>query len=414
MVTMASKSALFVHSNFPAQFGIIADALTAAGWRSAAIASRTGRVIGNIPLKRWCVTRNSTNGIYPPATRAEADFIRGRAAAECAFALQETGFSPELIIGHPGWGETLFLKQIFPNAKQILYGEFYYHSQGADCEFDQEFDIPSIEERFRVHAKNATLALAYAEADRIVCPTLFQATLLPEVFRSRTIIIHEGVDTDRVRPDPTAKFTLGDGRVLDRSMPVITFVNRRFEPLRGFHIFVRALTRVLTEVPTARALLIGSDERGGYGAPAPNGTTWKEYFLSEVRGRLDMSRVHFTGPVIYDQFLAALSISTAHVYYTYPFVLSWSLLEAMACECLVIGSDTAPVRDALTHEVNGILLNFFDVDGLADALIKACREQRAFLPLRISARSTVLDQFDRSRKCTPAWLKLVADVTNES
>ncbi|HEX2137700.1 MAG TPA: glycosyltransferase [Microvirga sp.] len=408
-----TKDVLFVHTNFPGQFGFIAQALKDRGWRCAAIASQTGRALGGIPLLRWQTPRGSTSGIFPPAARAENNLIRGRAAAECALALQRQGFDPDLIIGHPGWGETLLLKEIFPRARQILYGEFYFRTRGVDVGFDPEFGQPSIEERFRIYAKNATIALAFAEADRIVCPTPFQASLLPKAFRSRTILIHEGVDTDRVRPGPTATLTLDDGRVLDRSVPVITFINRQFEPLRGFHIFMRALPRVLAELPDAHAVLIGADEPARYGMAAPNGATWKGHLLPEVAGRLDMSRVHFTGRVPYDRMLAALSISAAHVYYTYPFVLSWSLLEAMACECLVIGSDTAPVRDAVEHDVNGLLLDFFDVDALAQALVAACRQPDRFSPLRKAARRTILDGFDRKRQCEPAWLRLVDDVLSE-
>jgi glycosyltransferase involved in cell wall biosynthesis len=256
-----------------------------------------------------------------------------------------------------------------------------------------------------VHAKNATMAMAFGEADRIVAPTPFQAGLLPVAFRSRTAIIHEGVDTDLVRPAPNARLTVA-GRVLDRSKPIITFINRRFEPLRGYHVFMRALPRVLAQVPDAEILLIGSEQPGGYGLPPPKGATWKQLFLDEVKDSLDPSRVHFTGPLPHGEMLAALSLSTAHVYYTYPFVLSWSLLEAMASECLVIASDTAPVRDAIRSGENGLLLDFFDHDALAEALVEACRSPERFAPLRKAARETVIADFNRAR-CSAAWVDLL-------
>jgi len=408
------RHALFVHNNFPGQFGFIAEALRSRGVQCVAIGSPTARQLPGIPLLQWRPTRGSTDGIFVPATRAEADFIRGRAAAECALALKDHGFEPDLIIGHPGWGETLFLREIFPGARQIIHGEFYYRTQGADVDFDPEFGLPSMDERFRIHAKNATMALAYSEADRIVCPTPFQASTLPEVFQARVRLIHEGVDTDHIRPKPDARLILADGRVLDRSVPVITFINRHLEPLRGFHTFVRALPKVLAQVPEAQVVVIGSGEPGGYGALPPEGTTRKRHFLSEVAEALDLRRVHFTGRLPHDQMLAALCISAAHVYYTYPFVLSWSLLEAMACECLIIGSDTAPVRDAVRHEENGLLLDFFDVGALTQALVKACQEPQTFQGLRRAARKTVLERFDRSRLCQPAWLHLVDEVMSKT
>jgi glycosyltransferase involved in cell wall biosynthesis len=260
------------------------------------------------------------------------------------------------------------------------------------------------------YARNATLALAYADADRIVCPTTFQAELLPPAFRARTTVIHEGVDTGRIRPAAAAAFPLGDGRSLDRSAPVVTFINRRFEPLRGFHIFMRALPRVLAEVPEAEVLLIGSDDPGVYGPSAPKGTTWKQQLLRELDGRLDLSRLHFTGRVPHEQMLAALAVSSAHVFYTYPFALSWSLFEAMASGSLVVASDTAPVRDVVRNGMNGILCPFFDVEALSAALIAACREPERFRPLRAAARETIVARFDRDRHCLPAWLALIDQV----
>lgn len=401
---------LFVHNNFPGQFGWIAAALHRQGHSCAAIASHTGKPVETIPLLRWASKRGSTPNIFPFSVRAEADFIRGRAAAECALALRKKGFDPDLIIGHPGWGETLFLREIFPRAKQVLYGEYFYRSRNSDIDFDPEFSTPTDDDRMRVYAKNATMMLAYSEADRIVSPTLFQASQLPDLVRGRMSIIHEGVDTDLVRPDPAAVVKLKNGRMLDRSVPVVTFINRRFEPLRGYHVFMRALPRFLAEVPEAQVLLIGSDEPGGYGAPAPTDKTWGQIFLDEVRDRIDLDRVHFLGRLNYDAMLAALSVSSAHVYHTYPFVLSWSLLEAMASECLIIGSDTEPVREVITHERNGLLVDFFDADALSTQLIAACQAPSRFVDLRRAARETVLANFDRERVCKPAWMELVSGV----
>jgi glycosyltransferase involved in cell wall biosynthesis len=396
---------LFVHNNFPAQLGFVAAAMVGRGHACRAIASSTGREVAGVPLLRWVAKRGSTPGVFGPATRAEADLIRGRAAAEAALRLREAGWTPDVIVGHPGWGETVFLSEVFPAAKQVLYAEFYYRSDGADVGFDPEFGPLSIEERFHIHAKNATMSMAFAEADRIVAPTAFQASMLPQAFRGRAAILHEGVDTDRIRPDPNASISVG-GRALDRSTPVITFINRRFEPLRGYHIFIRALPRLLAEIPQAEVLLIGSDQSAGYGQPPSKGATWKARFLDEVKDRIDLSRVHFTGTLPHAQMLAALSISRAHVYYTYPFVLSWSLLEAMACECLVIGSDTAPVRDAILPGENGILLDFFDHEALSEALIQACRRPDDFLELRRAARERVISQFNRAA-CASAWVELL-------
>ncbi len=405
---MFKADVLFVHNNFPGQFGFIATALKKRGMRCVAIGSETARST-EIPVRHWKLGRGSGTDIFPLATRAEADLLRGRAAAEVALALRASGFSPKLIVGHPGWGETVFLKDIFPEAKIVLHGEFFYRADGGDVGFDTEFEEVSQENRFSVVAKNLSMALTYVEADAIVSPTAFQASLFPPVLQARMRVIHEGIDTAQVQPRSNRTLQIENGPKLDRSMPVITFINRNFEPLRGFHIFMRALPALLAAVPDAQVVLIGESESKGYGSVHKDGS-WKAVMLAELEGKLDLSRLHFTGRVRHDFMLDALAVSSAHVYYTYPFVLSWSLLEAMASECFVIASDTGPLRDAITDGVNGRLLDFFDVEALSQAMIDACRNPEASLPLRAKARQTVIEKFDRATICQPAWLALLDDV----
>lgn len=400
-----TKNILFVHNNFPAQFGFVAEAAVARGYRCAAIASHTGRQQPGVPMERWQVRRSSTPAILKEAVRAEADLLRAGAAAEAALKLRQQGFRPDLIVGHPGWGETIYLREIFPEARQVIYAEYYYRTADGDVGFDAEFGPATAP--MELHAKNIGLALALSEADVIVAPTPFQASRLPGVFRQRTEILHEGVDLERIRKNPAARFATTSGKVLDGSRPVTTFVSRKLEPLRGYHIFMRALPRLLEQVPDAEVLIIGEAARAGYGSAAPGGRTWAELILDEVRENIDPARVHFTGRLPYDRFVDALSLSWAHVYLTYPFVMSWSLLEAMACGCLIVGSDTAPVRDAVTDGGNGLLVDFFDHDGLATRLIEACRAPVGFDHLRQAARATVESRYDRARVCLPAWMALI-------
>ena len=404
---MDMSDVLFVHNNFPAQFGFIAEKLHGDGHRVAAIASETGRAFDGLTLVKWGARRGTTEGILPAAVRAEADLIRGGAAAQAALKLRAEGWDPALIVGHPGWGETTYMREIFPEARQIAYAEYYYRSRGGDVGFDPEFSPPRERDPHELYAKNAGMAMAFAEADAIVSPTPFQASVLPEVFRQRTHIIHEGVDTAAVKRHPSPKLTMGGGKVIDGSRPLITLINRRFEPLRGFHIFMRALPKLMAAVPDADIIVIGADEEGGYGKPAEKGKTWGQTLFAEIADRVDRSRIHFVGRVPHSLMIEVLSLSSAHVYYTYPFVMSWSLLEAMATECLVLGSDTAPVRDAITPGVDGILNDFFDVEALSDAMIEACRNPQRFTEMRKAARETILRRYDRATICQPAWTALV-------
>lgn len=404
---MAAKRILFVHQNFPGQFPHIADGALKAGYKVAAIAGPTGKKRPGVDVRQWKLSRGSTSGIFEPAIRAEADLLRADAAAKVAAQLKADGFIPDLIIGHPGWGETIHLGEVFPGVPQILFGEFFYRSHGADVGFDAEFEQRTLENDFKTNAKNAGMALTYALADMIVCPTPFQAGTFPKGLQPSIRVLHEGVEIAQSARKAGAKLRMPNGKELDGSTPVITFINRNFERLRGFHVFMRALPEFLAARPDAHVILIGADDGKGYGGQLPDGQTWKSKMLAEVGDRLDMDRVHFTGRVTHPQMIAALSMSWAHVYYTYPFVLSWSLVEAMACECLILGSDTGPVRDAITSGENGVLNDFFDVPALSAAMIDACARPEAFTEMRRNARKTALELFDRASVGVPGWLKLI-------
>jgi glycosyltransferase involved in cell wall biosynthesis len=400
---------LFVHNNFPAQFRDLAQALVAAGVPCAALGGPYAPGLSGVRLVRCPIQRSSTPGILPQAVRAEADFIRGRGAHKGAQTLKAEGFDPAVIVGHPGWGETVLLDDVFPDARQVLFAEFFYKGRDSDIDFDPEF-LPVGEDLvLNGKAKNAVLALALTDADAIVSPTPFQASLLPRAFHQGVHIIHEGVDTDAIMPAPAEPFVVTEGQVIWPGTPVITHVNNKLEPLRGLHIFLRALPRLLDEVPDAQVLIVGEANKKGYGGTAPDDLTWKDACMRGLEDRLDPARVHFLGRIPHARMLAALRLSTAHVYYSYPFVLSWSLVEAMAAGCYVIGSDSAPLRDAIEDGVNGRLLPFFDVDALSEALIAACRDPGASVAMRAAARETAVAKFSRAAG-RAGWLAVLAEM----
>jgi glycosyltransferase involved in cell wall biosynthesis len=398
---------LFVHNNFPAQFRDLAQTLKARGVPIAAIGGARAPGLQDVMIGRYSLPRGSTPGIFNLAVRAEADLIRGRSAFDMARALKERGVDPAVIVGHPGWGETVLLDEVFPAARRILFSEFFYRGRGLDIDFDTEFFPLTDDAVLLGKAKNAVMTLALSDADAIVCPTPFQASVLPAVFQPRVRIIHEGIDVEAVAPGPPQPFTLPDGRVIAPGAPVITHVNNHMEPLRGLHIFARALPRLMAEVPDAQVLVMGQDAERPYGGKPSDGRTWREVCFEGLA--IDPARIHFLGKAPHDQMLAALRLSTAHIYYTYPFVLSWSLVEAMASGCYVIGSDTAPLRDAIEDGVNGRLLPFFDVEALSAAMIEACRNPQASAPLRTAARATAVAKFARSDG-RAAWLRLLAEM----
>jgi len=398
---------LFVHNNFPAQFRDLAQTLKARGVPIAAIGAVRAPGLQDVTIGRYSLPRGSTPGIFNLAVRAEADLIRGRSAFDMARALKERGVDPAVIVGHPGWGETVLLDEVFPDARRILFSEFFYRGRGLDIDFDTEFFPLTDDAVLLGKTKNAVMTLALSDADAIVCPTRFQASVLPAVFQPRVRIIHEGIDVEAVAPSPPQPFALPDGRVIAPGAPVITHVNNHMEPLRGLHIFARALPRLMAEIPDAQVLVMGQDAERPYGGKSSDGRTWREVCFEGLA--IDPARIHFLGKTPHEQMLAALRLSTAHIYYTYPFVLSWSLVEAMASGCYVIGSDTAPLHDAIEDGVNGRLLPFFDVEALSTAMIEACRNPQASAPLRAAARATAVAKFARSDG-RAAWLKLLEEM----
>ena len=398
------RGVLFVHNNFPGQFRDLARTLIARGVPCCAVGQGHSPGMEGVRLVRYNLPRGTGHDVFPLAVRAEADLIRGRTAYDAALHLKTEGWDPAVIVGHPGWGEMVFMAEVFPDARQVAFAEFFYHARGYDVDFDSEFLPPGPDYLFRTKAKNAIMALSYGDADAIVAPTCFQADTLPRAFRDRTLIIHEGVDVDRIRPGPAEPFLLDDGRVIAPGTPLITHVNNAMEPLRGLHILARALPRLLAEVPDAQVMLIGTAGRRAYGGNAPEDQTWRDICFKGVE--YDPARVHFVGELPHERMLAALRLGVAHVYYTYPFVLSWSLVEAMASGCYVVASDTPPLHDAIEDGVNGRLLPFFDVDALSETLISACRNPDAAQSLRVAARATAVEKFS-SASGQEAWLTLL-------
>jgi glycosyltransferase involved in cell wall biosynthesis len=402
-----ANGVLFVHNNFPGQFRSLAKTLVARGVSCAAIGSSSSAGVEGVRIGRYALDRGTTPDIFPYAVRAEADLIRGANALRIARLFKNEGFEPQVIVGHPGWGEMVFLDEVWPDARQVMFSEFFYKARGLDVGFDPEFHAPTEAAMLTAHAKNAVMALSLTGADAIVAPTEFQASALPQVFQPLVRVIHEGVDVDAIRPGPAAPFGLPDGRTIAPGTPVITYANNYMEPVRGLHIFARALPRLMDQVPDAQVLVFGKEGPRPYGGSAPGGGTWQDLIFRDLP--LDASRLHFMGKAPHDQLLAAFRLSTAHVYYTYPFVLSWSLVEAMASGCYVIGSDTAPLHDAIKDGVNGRLLPFFDPHTLSQALIEACRYPQGFNHLRTAARATAVAKFS-SRAGGEAWLGLLREL----
>lgn len=400
---------LLVHQNFPGQYRHLLVPLLSQGHHCVAL----GIQAPDQPLPeairhhRYSLNRGNTKGIHPWALETESKLIRAEACAAAAFELRREGFTPDLICAHPGWGESLFLRDIWRETPMLCYQEFFYHLEG----FDLGFDPPLQGERTwrddaRARMKNAYLLMTLESASWNVSPTAFQHSSFPPRWQELISVIHDGIDTRLARPDPAVPpLLLPDGTELQPGEAIVTFVNRRLEPYRGCHTFLRSLPELQRLVPEARIVIVGSTKGVSYGAACPEGE-WKDRFLAEIEGRYDPSRVHFTGPLPYPRFLHLLRLSACHVYLTYPFVLSWSLLEAMSSGCAVVGSATAPVQEVIEDGRNGLLVDFFRPDDLAAAVADLLEHRERAAALGRHARETILSRYSLER-CLPRQLALM-------
>lgn len=411
---------LFIHQNFPAQFKNLAPALVQRGHEVATLTLRKidGPDWNGVRVVRYGVGKSSSREIHSWISDFETKVIRGEACLKAAMELNAKGYQPDVIISHPGWGESLFLKDLWPGAKLGIYCEFYYRIQGLDIGFDPEFPFSDpVMYGCQIKLKNLNTDLHLEIADAGVSPTRFQASTFPERFTKRINVIHEGVNTDVLTPMPDIKLQIttkaGVAVQLSRADEVVTFVNRELEPYRGYHVFMRALPELLTKRPNAKILLIGG--RGvSYGA-GPDASiygnrSWAQIFSDEVLPRIssaDRERVFFLGKVPYQQFIGILQLSSVHVYLTYPFALSWSLLEAMSVGCAIVGSDTAPVREVIEDEHTGRLVNFFDVAKLANEISDLLARPEERQRLGMNARAFVREHYDLTRVCLPKQIDWV-------
>lgn len=400
---------LCLHQNFPAQYIHIARALTERGHKVVGLGGPTARAMKGIGFAQYQLKATDVAIGHPYARRFTHDCVRADHALAVMRALKERGFVPDLVLGHSGWGETLFVKDAFPNARLITYCEFFYRADGADVGFDPEFPSSDLTTAPRLRARNAAMALSLLASERGMVPTQWQRSVHPPDLIERIAVIHDGIDTDAARPDAQATFTLPDGKTVKAGDEILTYVARNLEPYRGFHIFMRALPEILAKRPNVRVLIIGA-ENVSYGAPPKNHKTWREAMMAEVGGKLDLSRVHFLGQVPKPAFLKALQVSACHVYLTYPFVLSWSMLEAMACGCALVASNTAPVKEAVENGVNGVLTDFFDPKALAERAADVLGEPARYQAMREAARKSAVERYDLPTVCLPQQLRLIDEV----
>lgn len=385
---------LFVHQNYPAQFGALAKHLARAGWKvsfaTAQQRARSSDEVEIIPLKPH---RDPAEGVHRFALPVERAMINAQAFANAAIRARDAGLRPDVVVAHSGWGSGTFAKAVWPNCAFVAYLEWYYRWPPTD-------QLPGskrkmIEDaRAQALTRNAPMLIDMAEADMMICPTEFQAAQFPERYRKDLTVLHDGVDTDLHAPNPIAIPPLPKGHSLPADAEILTYATRGMEPHRGFPEFMRAVAQLQKTRPKLHAIIAGQD-RVCYGTQLPEGESWKTRMLQELD--LDESRLHFTGNLPRQDYLRLLQSAHVHVYLTVPFVLSWSLIEAMSVGCSLAASDVAPVREALIDQHSARLVDHNDIGQLATAINTLLDDRAEATALGAQARSTALQRYDAKR-----------------
>jgi glycosyltransferase involved in cell wall biosynthesis len=405
---------LFIHQNFPGQFKHLAPALVKQGHQILAFIMQQNppNEWRGVQIISYFPRRGSTPNIHPWLIDFETKTIRAEAIFHQSQKLKQSGFNPDIIISNPGWGESLFVKDVWPQAKLAIYCEFFYHASGYDTNFDPEFSSSDETEVCRIRWKNLNHRLHFDIADGGLAPTQWQANSFPESFRSKLTVIHDGIDTNILRPNADASLTLNNQITLTRKEEIITFVNRNLEPYRGYHSFMRSLPEILTKRPQAKVLVVGGNGVS-YGAKPTGGRSWRDIFMDEIKGKLtedQLNQIYFLGTIPYNQFINLLQISTVHVYLSYPFVLSWSLLESMACGCAIAASATDPVREVITDGETGKLVDFFNYQDIAETICELLENLEERQRLGNNARELVKQKYDLQKICLPRQLQWVEEL----
>lgn len=380
---------LFLHRNFPAQFKYLAAELAKSGENEVYFITNNFECknISNIKKYVYKLKRKVPENCHRYLRFYEEAIIHAQAAAEEMIKLKNSGFTPDIIIGH-SWGPPLFVKEIYPDVPFIAYLEWYYNEKGADIGFDkQELNI---DQKAKLKCKNSHILQDLINCDYGISPTHWQKSQFPKIFQDKITVIHEGINTELCKPAEEVYLEIKDKNLtLTKSDEILTYATRGMEEYRGFPEFMKAVEKLQKARPKLQ-VIIGGEDRVCYGAKLKN-DTFKSKMLRELD--LDLSRIHFTGNLPYTEYLKLLQISSVHVYLTYPFVLSWSLLEAMSCGCRIVASDTAPVKELISDNFNGILTDFYDIDKMCIKINNILDNPDKYNHLSINARSTIIEKY---------------------
>lgn len=360
---MNTRTILFIHQGFPGQFGSLAASLAAEGHRVVAIGMNPRANVKGVTLIRYQPVRGQKDDAMPVILQdIDAKLIRAESAYKAMKALKRQGLNPDVIYAHPGWGETMFVRNIWPEARLVVYAEWFYNLYGQEVNFDPAMPKLTEDLELRLNIKNIPFLNALSDADAAISPTKWQKSRFPAWAQEKIQVVYDGLNLDELaQVQPRALGIPSQNLKLRKGMPIITYAARHLEPVRGFHYFMRSLPMILQANRDAHVIVMGKDAGigdSGYGSDNPEGISWRKSMEKELGNKVDWNRVHFLGMLERKLYLAMLKLSACHIYLTTPFILSWSFLEAAALGVPIVASDTAPVREM--ENLSGLKLVKFD------------------------------------------------------
>lgn len=380
---------LFIHRGFPGQFKYLAAVLGNDKRHNVYFItnSQEGQIAG--VNKIYYKVKNSDSGnCHPFLNFYEEALMHAKAAANEALKLKQSGFKPDIIYGFAGWGSTMFIKEVFPDVPLLCYLEWFGRTQNSVFDFGGK--KLSLEEKEKITTENTHVLMSLYNCDAGISPTHWQKNQFPKEFHNKIQVIHDGIDVATCQPNSEAKFLIKDKNIeLNTKDEIITYGTRGMEPYRGFVQFMQAAEILLKKRPKAHIVIAGTD--AAYYSPKAEKGTYKTELMKNLD--LDMNRVHFTGVLSFHDFVKFLQISTVHVYSTVPYVLSWSILNAMAVGCCVVASNTAPVQEVIKDNYNGLLFDFYDVNQLVEKVEYALENKDKMQELRNNARQSVINNY---------------------
>ncbi|WP_299204057.1 glycosyltransferase family 4 protein [uncultured Tateyamaria sp.] len=399
---------LFVHQNMPGQYRELIQWLAAQGGHQIVFLTQRQKApqfegVQTVVYKSHHQAKEDAYGLSRTWENASGN---GFGAVIALRQLVDKGFTPDIVIGHVGWGEMSFFREVLPDTPMIGFFEYYYSAHGGPVGFDPESPV-SEHAPFIMHGHNVVPQVNLNVVDVAHSPTNWQRDRFPKHFHDKMYVCHDGIRTDKLKPNKKAKVSLGRiGRPLTAKDEIVTFMSRNLETTRGYHQFMRAVPKIQRARPNARILVIGGND-ASYGSKNKHPGGLRGQMEAEVGHLIDWDRLHFLGQVPYESYQSIIQISACHIYLSMPFVLSWSLLECMSMEATIVASDVAPVREAVEHGKTGLLVDFFDPDAIAAQVADVLEKPRDYAHLGSAARQHVIDTYDFETICLPEHIRQI-------